>query len=75
MQAFLDHGADFVSADTLRELVDGMNKLTGGEPHLDARPGEARGVATGPQRPRNPFGKDPQLIAIRGARRVHRATG
>ena len=36
VQAFLDRGADFVVADTLSELVAGMNKLTE-EPLLDVR--------------------------------------
>ena len=36
VQAFLDHGEDFVTARTLPELVSQMNKLTGGDPHLDA---------------------------------------
>jgi predicted oxidoreductase len=67
VQAFLDHGEDFVTASTLRELVAGMNKVTGGEPTLDAdligteitaRDRDATG----------PFGKDGQLTAIRGAR-------
>ena len=34
IQAFLDHGEDFVVADNLRELVAGMNALTD-EPLLD----------------------------------------
>jgi predicted oxidoreductase len=67
VQAFLDHGEDFVTAPTLRELVAAMNKVTGGQPTLDgdlidkeitARDRDATG----------PFGKDGQLTAIRGAR-------
>lgn len=68
VRAFLDHGSDFVTATTLRELVDKMNGLTGGEPPLDpaaiegeitARDADARGS----------FGKDGQMTAVRGARR------
>jgi uncharacterized protein len=67
VQAFLDHGEDFVTASTLRGLVEEMNKVTGGEPTLDAdfidkeitaRDRDATGS----------FGKDGQLTAIRGAR-------
>ena len=57
VQAFLDRGEDFVVADTLPELVAGMNKLTE-EPLLDAegsgaadrraRPGDRQPVHQGP---------------------------
>ncbi|WP_207921445.1 FAD-binding dehydrogenase [Micromonospora sp. KC721] len=68
--AFLRHGADFVVADTLPELVDGMNKLAAeaGGPQLDGvelrRLAEARDRAIA-----HPFGKDAQLHAVRDARR------
>ena len=67
VQAFLDHGADFVTARSLRGLVDGMNKVTGGEPHLDAAEVEAE-VAARDADAVNSFSKDGQLTAIRGAR-------
>ncbi len=67
IQAFLDHGEDFVVAGNLRELVAGMNRLTP-EPLLDhdliERQILARDLETA-----NPFGKDLQLMAIRNARR------
>ncbi|MFF3855489.1 FAD-binding dehydrogenase [Micromonospora sp. NPDC002575] len=67
--AFLEHGTDFVVADTLEALVAGMNDLVApdGGPTLDAaqvrRTVEARDRAIV-----NPFGKDAQVTAIRGAR-------
>jgi uncharacterized protein len=68
VQAFLDHGEDFVTAGTLPELVSQMNKLTGGDPHLDAdRIGEQ--VTARDADATRPFGKDSQLMAVRGARR------
>jgi uncharacterized protein len=67
VQAFLDHGEDFVTAPTLRELVDKMNKITGGDPLLDAGAVEAEAVARD-RDATGPFGKDGQLTAIRGAR-------
>ncbi|MFF8404541.1 FAD-binding dehydrogenase [Streptomyces sp. NPDC015684] len=67
VQAFLDKGADFVTADTLEELVQRMNGLTG-EPLLDAaevrRQIEARDLQMA-----NPYSKDSQVQGIRNARR------
>jgi predicted oxidoreductase len=68
VQAFVDHGADFVTATTLAGLVAKMNKLTGGEPHLDASAIEDEIVARDRDAV-NPFGKDGQMTAVRGARR------
>jgi predicted oxidoreductase len=73
VQAFLDHGEDFVVADTVAELVTGMNKLAraghhGGEPVLDPAELE-RAIAARDREIENPFGKDLQVMAIRGARR------
>ncbi|MCL2583707.1 MAG: FAD-binding dehydrogenase [Streptosporangiales bacterium] len=68
VQAFLDHGADFVTAHTIRGLVDRMNELSGGEPALDPDAIEVMVDA----RDRDavlPFGKDGQMTAVRGARR------
>ena len=68
VQAFLDRGEDFVTAATLPDLVGRMNKLTGGEPHLDAdRIGEE--ITARDADATRPFGKDSQLMAVRGARR------
>ncbi|MBQ4807073.1 FAD-binding dehydrogenase [Phaeobacter sp. HS012] len=65
VEAFKKHGADFVVADTLSELVAGMNEL--GELPLEEthlrRQIEARDAQAD-----NPFAKDTQLIAINAAR-------
>ncbi|MBO0745321.1 MAG: FAD-binding dehydrogenase [Candidatus Dormibacteraeota bacterium] len=67
VEAFLRHGADFVVADSLDQLVRGMNALTP-EPLLEAREVrhqiEARDLEI-----RNPFTKDAQVMGIRNARR------
>jgi uncharacterized protein len=67
IQAFLDHGEDFVVADNLHELVAGMNGLTD-EPLLDYEQIERQLLARD-REVANPFGKDLQLMAIRSARR------
>lgn len=67
IQRFLDRGADFVSAAKPAALAHAMNQLVD-DPLIDAGTLEAlildrdRQVATG-------LGKDPQLAAIRSARR------
>ncbi len=64
--AFQEHGADFVTAGTLEELVAGMNALTGTDlldPVGVRREVEARDREIG-----NRFSKDLQVTAIRGAR-------
>jgi len=67
VQAFLDRGEDFVVAATLPELVAGMNRLTGDTPELDLAQIEREVVARDNQIA-NPFSKDSQITAIRGAR-------
>lgn len=67
IQAFLDHGEDFVVADDLRELVAGMNALTD-EPLLGYEQIEQQLLARD-REVANPYGKDLQLMAIRAARR------
>ncbi|RFU22622.1 FAD-binding dehydrogenase [Geodermatophilus marinus] len=67
VRAFLDRGEDFVVARTLPELVAGMNRVTGGEPELDLAAVEAEVVARD-RAVGNPFTKDLQLTAVRGAR-------
>jgi uncharacterized protein len=66
VEAFKQHGEDFVVADTLPELVAGMNRLTD-QPLVDAdrlrRLMEARDREMD-----NNFTKDAQVTAIRGAR-------
>jgi predicted oxidoreductase len=67
VERFKEHGIDFVVADTVAELVAGMNKIARG-PELDPAEIEAtmeardRGFA-------NDFGKDFQQMAIHNARR------
>ncbi len=64
--AFLQHGADFVVARRLPELVDGMNEITD-VPLLDVD--QVRRVVEARDREMdNPFTKDAQVAAIRVAR-------
>lgn len=66
VQAFMDQGEDFVVRDTLDELLRGMADLTGDgllDPEQVRREIHARDAALA-----NPFGKDPQITALRGAR-------
>ncbi|GAA3236755.1 FAD-binding dehydrogenase [Pseudonocardia petroleophila] len=67
VRAFLRNGADFVVADTLPELVAGMNRLTD-TPLLDLADLERQIVARDREMD-NPFTKDLQVTAIHGARR------
>jgi len=67
VEAFKRHGADFVVADTLPELVRGMNKLTA-EPLIDLAELERQIVARDRELD-NSFGKDAQVMAIHNARR------
>ena len=67
VEAFKEHGADFVVARTIQELVAGMNAMTD-EPLLDAASIEQIIVARD-REIQNPFTKDAQITAIRGARR------
>ena len=71
IEAFKQHGEDFVVADTLTELVRGMNRI--GDPAPDGRglivEAELRDLIE--QRDReidNAYSKDAQVTAIRGAR-------
>jgi predicted oxidoreductase len=67
VEAFKQHGADFVVADDLRDLVDGMNKIARGR-QLD--PDEVRSVIEArDSQVGNRYGKDLQLMAIANARR------
>ena len=66
VQAFIDKGEDFVVADTLSELVDGMNKITG-ENLLNLADIERQVVARDREMD-NKFTKDLQITALRGAR-------
>ena len=66
VEAFKKHGEDFVVADDLEALVAGMNKITPDQPldleHLRSQI-RARDLQL-----ENPFSKDAQITAIRGAR-------
>ncbi|BFV59999.1 FAD-binding dehydrogenase [Kitasatospora sp. CMC57] len=67
VEAFKKHGADFVVADSLTELVRGMNEKT-----PDALIDEAelrREIEARDREMANPFSKDLQVTAIHGARR------
>jgi predicted oxidoreductase len=66
VKAFLEKGEDFVRADTVAELVAAMNALHG-EPLLDAAQVE-REVTARDSQIANPFSKDAQITAVRGAR-------
>ncbi len=66
VRAFLDRGEDFVQAASIGELVGRMNALTP-EPLLDAAHIE-RQIVERDRQIANPFSKDAQVTAIRGAR-------
>jgi predicted oxidoreductase len=66
VQRFVDRGVDFVSADTLRDLVAKMNTVPDVEP-LDYDVVEAE-VTARDREVANSYTKDSQLTAIRGAR-------
>jgi predicted oxidoreductase len=66
VEAFKRHGSDFVVADTLPDLVRGMNALTGED--LVA-PGPLQHLVEARDREMaNRFSKDLQIAALRGAR-------
>jgi predicted oxidoreductase len=66
VQRFVDRGIDFVSADTLRDLVAKMNTVPDVEP-LDYDTVEVE-VTARDREVANSYTKDSQLTAIRGAR-------
>jgi uncharacterized protein len=66
VQRFVDHGVDFVTADSLRELVSKMNGVPDVEP-LDYDVVEAE-VTAREREVVNKFTKDSQINAIRAAR-------
>lgn len=67
VEDFKAHGADFVVADTLGELVRGMNDLTG-DGLLDEEAIRAQIVARD-REVVNPYSKDAQTIGIQNSRR------
>ncbi len=66
VEAFKRHGADFVVRDNLADLIKGMNSLTA-EPLLDPAAIE-REIQARDREIINPFTKDMQITALRGAR-------
>ncbi len=67
VEAFKEHGADFVVADTLHELVAGMNRLA---PDLPLDFAAVEKILTARDNElQNGFCKDGQIMAIRNARR------
>ena len=67
VQAFLDHGEDWLTAATIGELVGKMNTLTPQAPPLDAAFIE-RQVVERDRQVENRYTKDAQVAAIRVAR-------
>ena len=67
VEAFKEHGVDFVVADTLAELIAGMNGISRG-PALDVDEIERQIVARDHEMD-NPFTKDVQVMVIHNARR------
>ncbi|WP_421926965.1 FAD-binding dehydrogenase [Neoaquamicrobium sediminum] len=66
VEAFKKHGADFIVRDTLPELVSAMNAMTG-EDLLDHQRIAVQ-IQARDREIENPFSKDAQVTAIRGAR-------
>jgi predicted oxidoreductase len=66
VEAFKEHGVDFVVSRDLEELVRGMNAITD-KPRLDFTQIEREIVARDRELD-NDYSKDMQLVAIRGAR-------
>ncbi len=66
VEAFKQHGEDFVVADTLAELVAGMNELT--DRPLIEEDRLRRTIEARDRELDNDFTKDAQVTAIRGAR-------
>ncbi|MFK8912535.1 FAD-binding dehydrogenase, partial [Streptomyces sp. YS-3] len=66
VQAFLDHGEDFVVRRTLRDLVDGMNAISPG-PKLELDQ-VRREIQARDREIDNPYGKDFQAMSVRNAR-------
>lgn len=66
VQAFKEYGEDFIIANSLKELVEGMNQLAGNE-NLDFLHIKEQILARD-REIENTFTKDAQVTAIRGAR-------
>ncbi|WP_235535869.1 FAD-binding dehydrogenase [Nocardioides sp. Root190] len=68
VEAFKEHGEDFVVATDFDELVAGMNRIARGGRVLDADL-LRRQIEERDRQIDNPFGKDAQVMAIHNARR------
>jgi predicted oxidoreductase len=67
VKAFMEKGEDFIVEADLATLVARMNALAGGEPLLDLAQVE-REIRARDMQLDNPFSKDAQITALRGAR-------
>jgi len=67
VKAFMEKGEDFIVEADLAKLVARMNALAGGEPLLDVAKVE-REIRARDMQLDNPFSKDAQITALRGAR-------
>lgn len=67
VKAFMEKGEDFIVEPDLSKLVARMNALAGGEPLLDVAQVE-REIRARDMQLDNPFSKDAQITALRGAR-------
>lgn len=68
VKAFMDKGEDFIVERDLGRLVERMNALVGGAPLL-AREQVEREIRARDLQLDNPFSKDTQVTALRGARK------
>jgi predicted oxidoreductase len=66
VEAFKQHGEDFIVRDNLRDLVTRMNELVGEELVTYGRLHEQ--ITARDREMENPFTKDAQILAIHGAR-------
>ncbi|MEZ2328803.1 FAD-binding dehydrogenase [Mesorhizobium sp. RCC_202] len=67
VKAFMEKGEDFIVEADLSKLVARMNALAGGEPLLEVAQVE-REIRARDMQLDNPFSKDMQITALRGAR-------
>jgi uncharacterized protein len=67
VKAFMEKGEDFIVERELSDLVRRMNALAGAEPLLDLAVVE-REIRARDRQIDNPFAKDMQIVAMRGAR-------
>ncbi|TPN58482.1 FAD-binding dehydrogenase [Mesorhizobium sp. B1-1-9] len=67
VKAFMEKGEDFIVEADLSKLVTRMNALAGGEPLLELAQVE-REIRARDRQLDNPFSKDMQITALRGAR-------